>query len=106
MSRAGFLAAICEHPDDDTPRLIYADWLDEYGDDNGRARAAFIRAQVERARLPPDDPQYGLLKEQERKAAEHHFEAWRRELPDLPGCTWQRFWRGFVGGVTVQRGKF
>lgn len=39
-----FLRAICEDPFDDTPRLIYADWLEE----NGRAeRAEFIRVQVE-----------------------------------------------------------
>jgi uncharacterized protein (TIGR02996 family) len=25
-----FLADILEHPDDDTPRLVYADWLDEH----------------------------------------------------------------------------
>ena len=37
-----FLQAILETPDDDTPRLIYADWLDEHGD---VARAEFIRLQ-------------------------------------------------------------
>jgi uncharacterized protein (TIGR02996 family) len=26
---AALLAAICAEPDDDTPRLAYADWLDE-----------------------------------------------------------------------------
>jgi uncharacterized protein (TIGR02996 family) len=26
-----FLQAICADPDDDTPRLVYADWLDERG---------------------------------------------------------------------------
>jgi uncharacterized protein (TIGR02996 family) len=35
-------AAIRAHPDDDTPRLIYADWLQERGDE---ARAEFIRVQ-------------------------------------------------------------
>lgn len=46
--RAAFLAAIREAPDDDAPRLIYADWLDE----NGEAeRAEFVRVQCELARL-------------------------------------------------------
>jgi uncharacterized protein (TIGR02996 family) len=27
-----FLQAILEAPEDDTPRLIYADWLDEHGE--------------------------------------------------------------------------
>ncbi len=36
-----FLQAIIERPDDDAPRLIYADWLDERGDPRGE----FIRVQ-------------------------------------------------------------
>ena len=44
----GFLAAILDSPDDDTPRLVYADWLEENGQE---ARAEFIRVQCELARL-------------------------------------------------------
>ena len=41
------LAAIAATPDDDLPRLVYADWLDE----NGRPiRAEFIRLQIEIAK--------------------------------------------------------
>lgn len=46
-THAGFLQEIIEHPDNDAPRLIYADWLEEQGDS---ARAAFIRAQCQPAR--------------------------------------------------------
>jgi uncharacterized protein (TIGR02996 family) len=42
------LAAIAAHPDEDTPRLMYADWLDEHGDP---VRAEFIRVQIEAARV-------------------------------------------------------
>jgi uncharacterized protein (TIGR02996 family) len=49
------LAAIVEAPDDDAPRLIYADWLDEHGDEHDQAHAELIRVQIELARLPPDD---------------------------------------------------
>lgn len=49
---AALLKAICTQPDDDTPRLVYADWLDEQGGVKDRARATFIRAQVEHAQLP------------------------------------------------------
>lgn len=42
-----FLAAICESPDDDLPRLIYADYLDERGEGE---RAEFIRVQCALAR--------------------------------------------------------
>lgn len=47
-----FLAAIIADPDDDTVRLIAADFLEENGD---RDRAAFIRIQVELARLEAED---------------------------------------------------
>ena len=44
---AALLTAIAAHPDEDTPRLMYADWLDE----NGRPiRAEFIRVQIDIAR--------------------------------------------------------
>ena len=36
-----FLQAIIENPDDDAPRLLYADWLEERGDPRGE----FIRVQ-------------------------------------------------------------
>jgi uncharacterized protein (TIGR02996 family) len=38
----GLVRAICESPDDDQLRLVYADWLDEHGDP---ARAEFVRLQ-------------------------------------------------------------
>jgi uncharacterized protein (TIGR02996 family) len=43
-----FLAAIVADPDDDTARLVAADFLEENGDPE---RAAFIRIQVKLARL-------------------------------------------------------
>ena len=43
-----FLQAILESPDDDTPRLVYADWLDEHGQSD---RAEFIRESCLLARL-------------------------------------------------------
>lgn len=42
--RAAHLAAIRAAPDDDAPRLVYADWLDEHGQPD---RAELIRVQVE-----------------------------------------------------------
>ena len=45
--RRALMAAILANPDDDTPRLALADWLDEHGDASDRARAGYIRAQVE-----------------------------------------------------------
>jgi uncharacterized protein (TIGR02996 family) len=47
---AALLADILANPEDDTVRLVLADWMDEHGDPE---RAEFIRVQVELARLPP-----------------------------------------------------
>ncbi|MDY3551208.1 TIGR02996 domain-containing protein [Gemmata sp. JC717] len=43
------LDAIFDAPDDDTPRLVYADWLQEHGQE---AHAQFIRLQCAAARYP------------------------------------------------------
>jgi uncharacterized protein (TIGR02996 family) len=40
------LKAVAASPDDDLPRLVAADWLDEHGEPE---RAEFIRVQIERA---------------------------------------------------------
>lgn len=40
-------AAILDRPEDDTPRLVLADWCDDHGDPE---RAEFIRVQMELAR--------------------------------------------------------
>ncbi|HEY1189656.1 MAG TPA: TIGR02996 domain-containing protein [Gemmata sp.] len=41
------LRAILANPDEDSPRLMFADWLDESDRPAARARARFIRAQVQ-----------------------------------------------------------
>jgi uncharacterized protein (TIGR02996 family) len=56
-------AAIRANPRDDTPRLVYADWLQENG---GEDRAEFIRVQIELAKLPYDR----RMKRKERKLLE------------------------------------
>jgi uncharacterized protein (TIGR02996 family) len=90
-----FLTAICARPADDTPRLVYADWLDDHGDP---ARAEFIRLQVELARgsLPHRHPSR-YRAEDLRKA---HGAAWKAELPRLPKVDWGPFARGFVGSAS------
>lgn len=48
---ADFLAAIRAEPEDDAPRLIFADWLDENGEPE---RAEFVRLQIELANIRCD----------------------------------------------------
>lgn len=52
MTDDAFKQAILAEPDDDAVRLVYADWLDENGNENDRARAALIRAQCEVEHAP------------------------------------------------------
>lgn len=58
LEESALRIAIVTEPDDDTPRLVYADWLQENGQEE---RAEFIRLQCELSRLearhlPADDP--------------------------------------------------
>jgi uncharacterized protein (TIGR02996 family) len=101
-----FLLAITDEPDEDAHRLAYADWLDDAGGPDRAARAEFIRAQVGLARLPAGDPRHGELHRRALELLDTHRDAWRALLPMLPGVSWHRFWRGFVGGADVQAWKF
>src|SRR5205085_1311341 len=93
----GFLDDIFAHPDDDMPRLIFADWLDEQGEGE---RAEFIRVQVGRARLPHWDAQQVRLRLRERQLLAKHGNKWKAELPEIQGVTWEDFRRGFVATAT------
>lgn len=56
---AELIQTIYDNPDDDTPRLVYADWLEEIGFVHF---AEFIRIQIEINRLGhPSHDQYSLL---------------------------------------------
>lgn len=48
--RESFISAMRDKPAEDTPRLVFADWLQERGEED---RAELIRVQVARARLNP-----------------------------------------------------
>jgi uncharacterized protein (TIGR02996 family) len=68
-----FLRAIAAAPEDDAPRLVFADWLDEHGD----GRAAYLRLATEvagrvRGGSPWDDLKAGL-----RAAAGEATAEWR-----------------------------
>jgi uncharacterized protein (TIGR02996 family) len=99
--RDALYRAIIEEPADDTLRLVYADALEEAGD---AARAAFVREQVELARLPDYDPRAIQLRS--REAAAWPDEEWMPpELPD--GISWARdpFRRGLLGAIEAIDGS-
>jgi len=77
-----FLADVKENPEDDTPRLILADWLDEYGGPADQARADLIRTQIEKARLPQGHPDHFVLGQRERELIQRWGSAWVGPLLD------------------------
>lgn len=91
---ASFLAAIIDRPDDDLPRLVYADYLDESGDP---ARAEFIRVQCELARLDGYTSERQVLLVREAELLSLHRSRWL--IPGLRGS--QHFRRGFVEAVDL-----
>lgn len=106
------LAAVLANPDDDTPRLLYADALDEDAAERGEpipcARAEFIRVQIELARIRAEYAQNGAstapsaqringLAERERELLQggrewdtafwsKHLDEWIRGLPGQVPC--------------------
>src|SRR5262245_22862946 len=97
MSQAdAFLEAIQEHPEDDAHRLVFADWLEDHGQE---ARAAFIRAQVRLAALPEDEPGREALEDEADDLLAEHEPAWAAAVsPVAPLWEWRR---GFIEQVTL-----
>jgi uncharacterized protein (TIGR02996 family) len=99
------LSAIAAHPEEDTPRLMFADWLDEHGKPR---RAEFIRVQIELSRL----------EHLPRAALDRHVPLFRRnqELLDnhraevlglaLPSAAEVEFRRGFAWEVALSAFHF
>jgi uncharacterized protein (TIGR02996 family) len=102
MSRdeAALIHAICDDPDDDTPRLAYADWLEEHGH---LERAEFVRVQVRMARLPSDSPDLARLVWRARELFHHHHEK-ESFKPKVPRALEQFNWSYHRGFVTKIRG--
>lgn len=82
--RAGFVAKIAERPDDDVPRLAYADLLDERSEPD---RAEFIRVQCRLERITHSalcrdgcGCEVGELRRRERELLEKNRNRWH--LPE------------------------
>ncbi len=111
--QAALLAAIIASPDDDVPRLVYADWLDENRPDPApspaagpSARADYVRVQCRLAGRPFDEPDYAELLERERDLSDWLNTHAPDPAPPLPGDLewfnefdggeWGTFARGFL----------
>lgn len=104
---SAFLQAIRANIEDDLPRLVYADWLEERG---YGARAEFIRVQCELARTPEWEPRYRALEDREHELLSAHERAFLG--PNWPANhNWvaqpqEWFWRrGFVDELIIEHGQ-
>ncbi|WP_439621966.1 TIGR02996 domain-containing protein [Gemmata sp.] len=103
--RKQLLAAICANPEEDTPRLAFADWLEEQGGEDDVARAGFVRAQIALDPLPRYHPDWLPAAHDILRRWGSKFGDWRLELPRIPGVSWGQFRRGFVDSVSVSSAK-
>lgn len=95
-----FLRRIQARPDDDAPRLIYADYLDEHHDPRGE----FVRLQCALAFLPADDPERHILSEREQMLRDEHETAWTESLHGMVSA-WE-FRRGILECVSLSGAAF
>jgi uncharacterized protein (TIGR02996 family) len=91
---APFVAAIAARPDDDLPRLIFADWLDDSGESD---RAEFIRLHCAAARGDADAAARAA------KLEACHRREW---LAELPGVYHAEFRRGFAEHLALPASTF
>jgi uncharacterized protein (TIGR02996 family) len=98
MSSAGdaLRAGVLLNPDDDTVRLVYADWLEENGEPE---RGGFVRAQVWAALGEPYSPAVRQHLDTARKLFEGRGASWAAAVRRFV-LQWQ-FARGFVEHVAV-----
>lgn len=99
-------AAVCANPDDDTPRLVFADWLQEHDEDE---RAEFIRVQIEAARLPAGKKR-AAKEARAKELLDAHEKQWAKQIKrfvekPFAGPAYE-FRRGFIETVAVRPVKF
>jgi uncharacterized protein (TIGR02996 family) len=106
-----FLQSILDDPDDDAPRLVFADWLEENADPQ---RAQFIRAQCRLAKLGEDDPEryrlqldeVTLLPEMTQRLLDRKHPRWSGKLGAWVKEQKPAFERGFVARLGTTPTKF
>jgi uncharacterized protein (TIGR02996 family) len=99
-----FLEDVLADPYDDTPRLIFADWLEDQGGPADVARAELIRLQCELARLPERAPGRAEREERAQALLGRYEGEWLGPLGELLNGWELR--RGFVECVTAEARVF
>lgn len=98
--QAALLRAIVAHPDDDTPRLVYADWLEEHGDSE---QAGFIRDSIKLAGMKKRAKGRTALRERLEELVAARCGNWYGPLGiNFDTITIDRYHRGFPYRVTFE----
>ena len=97
-----FLADIQADPDNDTPRLIFADWLTDHGDPRGE----FIQVQCRLAAMTEDDPEYEDLMDRQGELLVQSRAEWLRPIAELARESHCLFRRGFAEDVRTSPAAF
>ena len=108
--RTALIASILGNPQEDTPRLVYADWMEEQGEVE---RAEFVRCQVELSVIGDFDftdrnRQLGHqchadktreeLRRRERELLNRHHRQWFHRCGEMDFPEWHR---GFISSVRL-----
>lgn len=95
--QAALLRAIVSHIDDDAPRLVYADWLEEHGD---AEQAEFIRDSVRLAGMTKRQKGRKALERKLRGRTNARDGSWLAPLGITPMFRVERYSRGFPDRVS------
>jgi uncharacterized protein (TIGR02996 family) len=100
VDELSFFGAIRAQPENDAVRLIFADWLEEHGQ---QARAEFIRLQCRLAGIDEFDPHRPDLLDREWELLTVYRKRWQPAPPSvLAGCLRDSaFLRGFFARISV-----
>lgn len=104
---AARLKAVLDAPQDDAPRLAYAQWLDSQGDALSPARGELIRAQIDLKHMGPAFVKSGLAFGTQQRITDLialHGSQWAQALSGLVDAF--QFERGFVGWIKLRARSF
>jgi uncharacterized protein (TIGR02996 family) len=93
-----FLDDVAAHPEEDGPRLVYADWLEDNGQPH---RADLIRVQCRLARMDECDPERLPLEQREADLLCVHEKEWASGLPAWALENRHAFRRGFPDRISI-----
>lgn len=103
-TRQALLNGIRDNPNDDAPRLIFADWLEEHGE---AERATYIRLAIELNQLGEEHPRYDDVHDRYAAIWREHRKQWDQGLPKTlldSGFQNRGFWDGWrADGITFLR---